>query len=167
MIVHARRITKYDQWLAETEGAEDSADNYRLENLTALVIAASRFTKLDDFLFYAEQAALKPANPGIGNSQVKLMTLHRSKGLEFPVVFLVGLSQGLLPHQKSFVYDNGDLILESIEEERRLCYVGMTRAQERLYLSSIAEYQGKKIQKSVFLREIMLSAREPELTIVQ
>jgi DNA helicase-2/ATP-dependent DNA helicase PcrA len=167
MIVHARKITKYDQWLAETEGAEDSADNYRLENLTALVIAASRFTKLDDFLFYAEQAALKPANPGIGNSQVKLMTFHRAKGLEFPVVFLAGLSQGLLPHQKSFVYDNGELIPESIEEERRLCYVGMTRARERLYLSSIAEYQGKKIQKSVFLREIMLSAREPELTIVQ
>lgn len=61
------------------------------------------------------------------------MTLHNAKGLEFPVVFLVGLEEGIFPHSRS-LFDPNDL-----EEERRLCYVGMTRAKEFLYLISAAE----------------------------
>ena len=60
------------------------------------------------------------------------MTIHNSKGLEFPVVFLVGLEENLLPHANSLHYGKSN---ENIEEERRLCYVGITRAQEYLYLS--------------------------------
>ncbi|NJM18069.1 MAG: DNA helicase PcrA [Richelia sp. RM2_1_2] len=68
-----------------------------------------------------------------GQSAVSLMTLHSSKGLEFPVVFLVGLEQGLFPNYRS-IDDPG-----ALEEERRLCYVGITRAQERLFLSHARE----------------------------
>jgi DNA helicase-2/ATP-dependent DNA helicase PcrA len=165
MTIHVRKVTGYDQWLAKTEGG-DSADNHRLENLTALAASAARFSKLEDFLFYVEQAQVRPVDPDTGGDQVQLMTLHRSKGLEFPVVFLCGLNQGLLPHQKSCVYINDELVPESIEEERRLCYVGMTRAQKRLYLSSIGEYQGRKIKRSVFLTEIM-SASQHQLAMAR
>lgn len=65
--------------------------------------------------------------------RVTLMTLHSAKGLEFPVVFIAGLEEGLCPHQRAFRTD------EEIEEERRLCYVGITRAKKRLYLSSASE----------------------------
>jgi len=63
-----------------------------------------------------------------GRNRLTLMTLHTSKGLEFPVVFIVGLEEGIFPHQRAL--EDGD----ELEEERRLCYVGMTRARERLYL---------------------------------
>ena len=63
------------------------------------------------------------------DSTVTLMTLHTAKGLEFPVVFLTGMEDGIFPHMRSV----GDP--EELEEERRLCYVGMTRAEQRLYLT--------------------------------
>jgi DNA helicase-2/ATP-dependent DNA helicase PcrA len=68
-----------------------------------------------------------------GESRLSLLTLHSAKGLEFPVVFLVGLEQGLLPHSRS-LQDAA-----ALEEERRLCYVGITRAQELLYLTHARE----------------------------
>lgn len=154
LTMQVRKITGYDSWLIETEGEADGADNQRLENLDALAAAAARFGKLQDFLFYVEQAASKPTDPKTGGDKVQLMTLHRSKGLEFPVVFLAGMVQGLLPHRKSCVYIDGELVPESIEEERRLCYVGMTRAKERLYLSTFEAYQGRSVGRSVFLDEI-------------
>ncbi len=154
MVMKVREVTQYDQWLAGEEGSDDGADNPRIENLNALAGAAQRFSSLRDFLFYAEQAATKSTDAENGADKVQLMTLHRAKGLEFPVVFMVGMNQGLLPHQRSCVYVDGQLAPESVEEERRLCYVGMTRAEERLYLSTTENYQGKQIQPSMFLHEI-------------
>ena len=100
----------------------------RLENIEVLVGEVSAYPTLDDFL--ADAALMSSADEDSSKDSVTLMTLHAAKGLEFPVVFLVGLEEGLLPHVRSF-----EEKLEEIEEERRLAYVGMTRAMEELFLS--------------------------------
>jgi ATP-dependent DNA helicase UvrD/PcrA len=130
----------------------------RVENLDELVSAARGFTPeaqelpaLEAFLAHAALEA------GEGQAQewedcVQMMTLHSAKGLEFPVVFLTGMEEGLFPHQRSI----GDL--EGLEEERRLCYVGMTRAMRELYLSYAEQRRLHGVdsygQVSRFVREI-------------
>jgi DNA helicase-2/ATP-dependent DNA helicase PcrA len=100
----------------------------RNENLTVLIGEAGQYETLDEFL--ADAALMSSADESAGEDAVTLMTLHAAKGLEFPVVFLVGLEEGLLPHVRSM-----DESVEDVEEERRLAYVGMTRAMQELFLS--------------------------------
>jgi DNA helicase-2/ATP-dependent DNA helicase PcrA len=112
----------------------------RLENLDELISAARSFEEqpdasenepaLDPLTAFLTHAALESGEgqAEAGEDCVQLMTLHAAKGLEFPVVFLVGLEDGLFPSRRSM--DEGNL-----EEERRLCYVGITRARKQLYLS--------------------------------
>lgn len=100
----------------------------REANLGALISDAKSFATLPDFL---EEVALMSSADKPGTAQhVTLMTLHAAKGLEFPVVFMVGMEEGIFPHSR--VYEAGP---SELEEERRLCYVGMTRAREELHIS--------------------------------
>lgn len=107
---------------------EDEEDLARLENIKELRSVAQEFPVLSDFL---ENVALVEKESSRRNEKnaVTLMTLHAAKGLEFPVVFMVGMEEGLFPHSRSLM-DNSEM-----EEERRLCYVGITRAMEKLYLT--------------------------------
>jgi DNA helicase II / ATP-dependent DNA helicase PcrA len=111
---------------------EDSPEAYsRVENIHELVNAAmdskDRGETLDQFLDHA--ALVSDADAYDERAQITLMTLHAAKGLEFPLVFLCGLEEGLFPHSRTFL--NPD----DIEEERRLCYVGMTRAMDQLIIT--------------------------------
>jgi DNA helicase-2/ATP-dependent DNA helicase PcrA len=130
----------------------------RAENLDELVSAARGFTpeaqELAPLEAFLAHAALE-AGEGQADAWedcVQMMTLHSAKGLEFPVVFLAGLEEGLFPHQRSLTD------LDGLEEERRLCYVGMTRAMRRLYLSYAEQRRLHGIdsygQVSRFVREI-------------
>jgi DNA helicase-2/ATP-dependent DNA helicase PcrA len=111
---------------------EDTPEAYsRIENLRELVNAAmdsrDRGETLDQFLDHA--ALVSDADQYDERAQITLMTLHAAKGLEFPLVVLAGLEEGLFPHSRTLIEP------DQIEEERRLCYVGMTRAMDTLVLS--------------------------------
>lgn len=118
-----RAVGYRDYILDGTPQAED-----REENLGSLLSDAQNFTSLSDFL--EEVALMSSVDTGDSSNKVTLMTLHAAKGLEFPVVFMVGMEEGILPHSRVFEAGPAEL-----EEERRLCYVGMTRAREELHLS--------------------------------
>ena len=105
------------------------ATTERQENLDALVGNTKDFDTIEDFL--ADSALMSSSDESTRNNSVTLMTLHAAKGLEFPVVFMVGMEEGLFPSLMSSDED-------SIEEERRLAYVGVTRAKKRLFLTFTA-----------------------------
>jgi DNA helicase-2/ATP-dependent DNA helicase PcrA len=113
------------------KASEDPAADSRLDNLNELINAAAdaaaRGETLEEFLDHA--ALVSEADQLDLQAQVSLLTLHNAKGLEWPVVFIAGLEEGLFPHSRSL--DEPAML----EEERRLCYVGMTRAQKRLFLT--------------------------------
>jgi DNA helicase-2/ATP-dependent DNA helicase PcrA len=139
-------IVEKTGYLAELRASHDPQDETRIENLAELVAVAREFDEnraetgelatLEDFL---EQVSLVADADEIPDSEeaeeqgvVTLMTLHTAKGLEFPVVFLTGMEDGTFPHMRALA-DNREL-----EEERRLAYVGITRARERLHISRAA-----------------------------
>ncbi len=117
-------LTGYRQHLRDgTPQAEE-----REENVGQLLSDVRVFADLAEFL--EETALIASSDTAAGDDKVTLMTLHAAKGLEFPVVFMVGMEEGIFPHSR--IYESGPA---ELEEERRLCYVGMTRAREELHLT--------------------------------
>lgn len=118
------KLTGYRNYLRDgTPQAEE-----REENIGQLLSDVRVFADLPEFL--EETALIASSDTTAGDDKVTLMTLHAAKGLEFPVVFMVGLEEGIFPHGR--IYEAGPA---ELEEERRLCYVGMTRAREELHLT--------------------------------
>ncbi len=117
--------TGYEEFINDGSVQADE----RMENLGVLVAEARAYTDVPTFL--EETALMSSSDQTLDGQEVTLMTLHSAKGLEFPLVFLVGLEEGLLPHAR--VFDSGKA--DDIEEERRLCYVGVTRARDELIMT--------------------------------
>jgi DNA helicase-2/ATP-dependent DNA helicase PcrA len=119
-----RQILEATGYIKELESEETIEAAGRIENLQELVGAAQEYARIDEFL---EQVALVADTDDIdADNRVMLMTMHAAKGLEFPVVFIVGMEDGVLPHSRTLMEPT------ELEEERRLAYVGITRARERL-----------------------------------
>ena len=122
-------------YVAELEASTKPEDEARLENLKEFLSVAKDFEKsgevpnLENFL---SQVALVSDidNADLEEEKVTLMTLHSAKGLEFPIVFMTGMEEGLFPHSRTLMNES------EIEEERRTCYVGITRAQRKLYMTN-------------------------------
>ena len=113
-------------YLRELEEEHSIEADGRVDNLAELVGSAREFARIDEFL---EQVSLVADTDELSDDdRVVLMTMHAAKGLEFPVVFIVGVEEGLFPHIRALTDP------DELEEERRLAYVGITRAQERLFL---------------------------------
>ncbi|MEV4161050.1 DNA helicase PcrA [Nonomuraea dietziae] len=136
----AEEILVSTGYRAELEASEDPQDESRLENLNELISVASEFEEANPegtLVEFLEQVSLVadadqiPEGDG-GQGVVTLMTLHTAKGLEFPVVFLTAMEDGVFPHIRSL----GEP--KELEEERRLAYVGITRAEKRLYITRAA-----------------------------
>lgn len=135
------RKTKYVEWMDDgSEAAEYKKENIEeLKNVAASYARTHKEKSLDVFLQeinLIEQETDK--NQDGSGDYINLMTLHSSKGLEFNNVFIVGMEEGILPHSRSFTDEDG------LEEERRLCYVGITRAKEKLYLTFAEKRQGRE-----------------------
>lgn len=151
------KIMEESGYTAELEREQDPQDLARLENLKELLSVAKEFGRgdvennLENFLSHValvsdiDQAELS-------EERVTLMTLHSAKGLEFPVAFLAGMEEGLFPHSRTLLDE------KEVEEERRICYVGITRARHKLFVTRAQERtiygQSTRFLESRFLKEI-------------
>ncbi len=160
------RSSFYDKFL-EAEGKQQATIQKEdiKEMLDELEASAKRFSKIADFLRFIDEVMDQHEKLKKGHKQenkaVSLMTIHKAKGLEFRTVYLIGASEGILPHVTALEAGNLEKvgtketarfqIERAIEEERRLTYVGITRAKEELYITSPAYYRGKKVEVSRFL----------------
>ncbi|MEZ6057106.1 MAG: UvrD-helicase domain-containing protein [Planctomycetaceae bacterium] len=163
------KIISVTAYTAAWKNSPVDTDQDRMLNVGELVNAARSYDKalgeeatLEGFL---EQTSLVNETDSFDPSQgaVKLMTLHAAKGLEFPVVYLVGLEQGMLPHSRSI---EGDSSADELEEERRLLFVGMTRAEESLTLTyarrRMVRGEDRITIPSQFLSELEAERMQPE-----
>lgn len=129
------KIMNDSGYITELEKSQNPQDEARLENLQELLSVAKEFTQseeentLDNFLTHVSLVS-DTDNAETYDERVTLMTLHSAKGLEFPVVFMAGMEEGIFPHSRTLLDES------EIEEERRICYVGITRARRKLYLTN-------------------------------
>jgi len=120
----------------------------KIANLNQLQLSAARYSSIKDFLQYTDSFDEQMSNDKEG---IALMTIHKAKGLEFPIVFVIGLVEGITPTKK------GD-----IEEERRIVFVAISRAMKILYISYSHTYLGQASKKSIFIDEILGTAQAKE-----
>jgi len=139
-IQQIRTIFDYDRYIVDED--IPSPDDIKISNINQLQLAAARYSNIGAFLEYTDSfhdEAIADDKEG-----VSLMTVHKAKGLEFPVVFVIGLVEGLMPSGKG-----------NLEEERRICFVAISRAMRLLFLSYPLNYLGQPSKKSIFLDEIL------------
>lgn len=154
------KIMRDSGYLTELENEQTPQSEARIENLKEMLSVAKEFAlgdvenTLENFLNHVALVA-DIDNAELADERVTMMTLHSAKGLEFPTVFLAGLEEGVFPHSRTLMNE------EELQEERRLCYVGITRAERKLYVSNarMRTLYGNTVAypQSRFLEEIPLT----------
>ena len=140
VIQQIREELDYDRYV--TDDDIPSPDDQKIANINQLVMSASRYQDIGKFLDYT--STFRDETVSDDKNGIRLMTIHKSKGLEFPVVFVVGMLETILPSKKG-----------NLEEERRICFVAISRAMKQLYLSHSTSHLGAPAKKSLFIDEIL------------
>lgn len=161
-ISYIRTTLEYDKYILDYCMNRKIKINGLIEILNEIESSASNFDTIEEYLTHIEKVKeeLSQNHKNKELDGVVFTTMHSAKGLEFRNVYIIGINEGTIPHEKSYDIDDEEKKLEQIEEERRLMYVGMTRAEESLTLSSPINKYGKKAFKSRFLDEIKNPTKE-------
>lgn len=135
--------TGYLRWLnKELESADEEPDNDTGMNLNSLLIGSERFNNPEEFLLFVDSMEFEENED---DDSIHCLTVHKSKGMEFPIVFILGCCEKVMPHYKA----------DDFEEERRIAYVAVTRAKEELYISTLYEkFNNMKTRPSPFIEEM-------------
>lgn len=139
------RTGLYEYYRDKTDGE----DNSMIDRFETFIQLGERFKSVQKYINYCVKGILEAKSSNNRGDRVKLMTFHKSKGMEFKVTFCVGISEGLMPYKKSLYNVN------AYNEERRICYVGITRAEDLLYVTYPMTYKNKDVALSDFISELL------------
>lgn len=142
LVKYLRSRLNIDEFVTKGKQADDGSYIEQIENLDSFESICSKYSTIEELITYLNDLNREVENKK--NEKVKLLTIHKSKGMEYPVVFIVGCNDELLPHHKN----------ENINDERRLFYVAITRAEKELYLSHTDLYNNKFKNISPFIEDI-------------
>lgn len=155
-ISYIRTSLDYDRYILDYCTNRKIKTNGLIEILNELESSATNFKTIKDYLEHIDRvkSELVDNKNNKNTDGVIFTTMHSAKGLEFKNVYIIGANEGTIPHEKSYDIEDNEKKIEQIEEERRLMYVAITRAEENLYISSPMNKYGKKVSKSRFIDDI-------------
>ena len=155
-ISYIRTTLDYDRYILDYCANRKIKTNGLIEILNELESSATNFKTIQEYLDHIERvkSELVDNKNNKETDGVIFTTMHSAKGLEFKNVYIIGANEGTIPHEKSYEIDDEEKKNDQIEEERRLMYVAITRAEENLYISSPINKYGKRVSKSRFVEDI-------------
>lgn len=161
-ISYIRTSLDYDRYVLDYCSNRKIKPTGLIEILNELESSSTHFKTINEYLEHIEKvkSEIVESRNNKNSEGVIFTTMHSAKGLEFPYVYIIGANEGTIPHEKSYDIEDDKNRKEAIEEERRLLYVGITRAQDELYISSPKNKYGRKVFQSRFIDEIKSPTKE-------